>query len=395
MRHWVWAFFLAVLSAGTARAAVPYVPAGTCAGFPRVALQSTPGSCVGLVAAHLGFVRGVAVKGHDIYIADMGGWVPGKGRLLRIGQDGHGAVQVLLTGLDEPNAVALTPDGGLYMSVLGRIVHVDVAASPPVLRDVLTGLPDTGRHPLSALVVAPDGSLYINVGSATDNCKAAGTATAPLPCPETAGALPRAAIYHVMPRADATLVWRDTQPVAFGLRNSMGLAILPGGQLVAAVNARDFINLANPKLSDEDLPHDTLDVIRPGADYGWPYCYDDNVAAPEYAGFDCAVKQKPDILLPPHSAPLGLLVYQGAALPALRGMLLVPLHGYRKAGHRLMALRITAQGVAGPLVPVVWGWDAAPGAHPQGTPLGLAELPDGSVLITEDHNGTLLRLAPN
>ena len=41
-----------------------------------------PGSCVGLVAAHLGFVRGVAVRGHDVYVVDMGGWVPGKGRLL-------------------------------------------------------------------------------------------------------------------------------------------------------------------------------------------------------------------------------------------------------------------------------------------------------------------------
>jgi hypothetical protein len=60
-----------------------------------------------------------------------------------------------------------------------------------------------------------------------------------------------------------------------------------------------------------------------------------------------------------------------------------------------MALRITPQGVAGPLVPVIWGWDFALGAHPQGSPVALAELPDGSVLITEDHNGTLLRLAPD
>jgi glucose/arabinose dehydrogenase len=395
MRQWVLALLLALGCSGAARATTPYVPNGDCAGFPRLGLQSMPGSCVGLVAAHLGFVRGVAVLGHDVYVVDMGGWVPGKGRLLRLSQDGHGAPQVLLSGLDEPNAVAVAPDGGLYIGELGRIVHVDVAPSPPVLRDVFTGLPNTGRHPLPAFVLAGDGSLYINVGSATDNCKTPGAEAAPVPCPDTSGPLPRAAIYHVMPRADAVLRWQDAQPVAFGLRNSMGLAILPGGQLVAAVNARDFINQANPQLSDEDLPHDTLDVIRNGADYGWPYCYDDNVAAPEYPHSDCAAKQKPDMLLPPHSAPLGLLVYQGTALPALHGMLLVPLHGYRKQGHTLMALRITPQGVAGPLVQVIWGWDAAPGIHPQGNPVALAELPDGSVLITEDHNGTLLRLAPD
>ena len=394
MRQWILAMILG-LSAGAAQATTPYVPSGDCAGFPRLGLQTMAGSCVGLVAAHLGFMRGVAVRGHDIFVVDMGGWVPGRGRLLRLGQDGHDAPQVVLTGLDEPNALALAPDGGLYLGELGRIVHVDVDATPPVQRDVLTGLPDTGRHPLPAFVVAPDGSLYINVGSATDNCKAPDTASAPLPCPETTGAFPRAAIYHVTPRPDKTLRWQDTQLVASGLRNSMALAILPGGQLVAAVNARDFIDQADPHLSDEDLPHDTLDVIHTGADYGWPYCYDDNIAAPEYPNFDCAAKQKPDMKLPPHAAPLGLLVYQGAALPALHGMLLVPFHGYRQAGHRLMALRITPQGVAGELVPVIWGWDFASGTHPQGSPVALAELADGSVLITEDHNGTLLRLAPN
>jgi glucose/arabinose dehydrogenase len=31
--------------------------------------------------------------------------------------------------------------------------------------------------------------------------------------------------------------------------------------------------------------------------------------------------------------------------------------------------------------------------HPQGSPVGLAEMADGSVLIAEDHSGALLRLS--
>ena len=60
-----------------------------------------------------------------------------------------------------------------------------------------------------------------------------------------------------------------------------------------------------------------------------------------------------------------------------------------------MAMTLNAQGEPeGEPWQVIWGWNGKPGQAPMGSPVSLAELPDGSVLITEDHNGTLLRLAP-
>nr|WP_295742681.1 PQQ-dependent sugar dehydrogenase [uncultured Acidocella sp.] len=380
-----------------ALAAPPYHPQGICAGFPRLDLASLPGTCVGLVAKGLRFPRGIAVAGHDVYVVEMGGWVKGRGALLRFADDGKAPPQTLLTGLDEPNGIAIAPDGTIYLGLLGRVARLRLAGGKATLEDVITFLPDTGRHPLTALVVEPDGALDINIGSATNNCEGPGkTPPNPAkPCPETAATPPRASIARFMPQPGKILRFQDAQILATGLRNAIGLAILPDGKLAAAVNARDFINLADPHLSDENEPRDTLDIIKPGADYGWPYCFDENRPSPEYPQFDCAKMTRPSVLLAPHAAPLGLLVYRGAGIAALKDTLLIPYHGYRAQGHRLMAMTLNAQGLPeGEPWQVIWGWNGKPGQAPMGSPVSLAELPDGSVLITEDHNGTLLRLAP-
>jgi glucose/arabinose dehydrogenase len=385
------------LAAGSVQAAEPYRTQGDCDGFPRVDLKTAPDLCVGLVARHLGFARGVAMIGRDVYVVDMGGWHRARGRLLRLGDGGRGPPEPVLSGLDEPNGLALAPDGGLYIGVLGKIVRVDPAAPDPAAtaREIVTGLPGDGLHPLSALAVAPDGSLFVNVGSATDHCEGAKDA-APDPaaaCPETLGAPPHGVILHVVP-ASTPVDAHGIAPYARGLRNSMALAMSASGRLLAGVNARDYIDRADPALSDEDLPHDTFDVVEEGADYGWPYCYDEDVPSPEYPKYDCRAKRRPTLLLPPHAAPLGMLIYRGGALPGLDQRLVIGFHGYRALGHRIVALPVDGDGKpTGPLRDIVWGWDDVDGDHPQGAPVSLFEADDGSILVTEDHNGTLLRLA--
>jgi glucose/arabinose dehydrogenase len=390
---------LACLSAPSGRAgqAGPYATAGNCGGFPRVALRTPPGTCVGLVAAHLGFARGVAMIGRDIYVADMGGWRQGRGRILRLGEDGRAAPQTILAGLDMPNALVPGPQRTLYVGMLGKVVAFDPDAADPraSVREILVGLPEQGRHPLPALAVAADGALFVNLGSASDNCRddSGAAPDANKPCPETQAVPPRGVLLRVVP-GTAPVDAAHAEIYARGLRNSMALAVLPSGALLAASNARDAINQADPALADAELPHEPLVRVARGADYGWPYCYDERRPSPEYPQHDCSGTPAPDLLLPAHAAPLGMLLYRGQALPGLDGRLLIACHGYRANGHRLVALGLDAQGQPSAAAQdVISGWDGGSAGHPRGAPVALFEAPDGSVLLTEDHNGTLLRLA--
>jgi glucose/arabinose dehydrogenase len=373
-----------------------YQTSGTCGGYPRVDLHTAPGTCVGLVAQHLGFPRGVATLGNDIYVIDNGDWVPGKGRLWRL--RGNQPPQAIVSGLDRPNAMIVTPDKRLLIGLVGRIISIDPSAADPsaTSRDVVVNLPTTGRHPLPSLALAPDGSLYINVGSASDNCdQDLRSPSRPTLCPETQETPPRGSVLRAKLGSEKPLDATQLPVFARGLRNSMALVVSPNDKVIDAVNARDAINAIDPKLSDDDLPHDTLDYLIAGADYGWPYCFDDNRPSPEYAQYDCSKKTAPTRLLPPHAAPLGILIYRGKALPGQHHHLIIGYHGYRDLGHRIVSLDLDEKfRPRGEPQDLVWGWNSVPGDHPMGSPVALAEMQDGSVLVTEDRNGTLLKIAP-
>lgn len=375
-----------------------YRTAGTCDGVPRVALKTPPGMCVGLIATKLGFPRGLARVGSDIYLADLASRTPGRGRLLRLPNFGRGTPQVVLTGLNQPNSIQAAPDGTLYVGEVGRIIRFNprAANAAATIQPVLTGLPQDGRHNLTAFVVAPDGALIVNIGSATDNCEGPG-GRKPNPtaaCPETLGKPPRGALLRVPPVGPRPLPAALAQVFARGIRNAMAFAFLPDGRLAVASNARDNIDGADPKLSDDALPHDTLIVVAPGGNHGWPYCFDANRPSPEYPRYNCGAMHGPAVLLAPHAAPLGMIRYTGARLKALSGKIVLAYHGYRARGHRIVAVGLDGGGTpAGPEIDVVSGWGPQPGVHPLGTPAAMLELPDGSILIAEDQNRALLRIS--
>ncbi len=391
------ALLLAPLLASAAPADKAYRTAGDCDGFPAVALATAPGLCVGLVAEGLGHARGVATVGDDVFVVDMVAWDSHKSRLLKLSHGGRHAPEVVLHDLFQASAVVRGPGRTLYLGVTGQVLQVDPYAADPArsVRVVVDGLPTSGRHPLPGLAVGADGALFVSVGSATDNCHVAG-GRLPDPkaaCPETLDHPPRGSVLRFPARATA---WNagDQAPYARGLRNAMAMAPLPDGRLAVAVNARDGIHHADPALSDDALPHEPLVVLQPGGDYGWPYCYDQRVASPEYPGFDCASRLAPDLLLPAHAAPLGMLFYRGERLPGLAGRLIVGYHGYRATGHRLVAVALGKDlRPTGPPTELVTDWEQRDGSHPQGSPVGLAEMADGSVLVAEDHSGALLRLS--
>ena len=84
--------------------------------------------------------------------------------------------------------------------------------------------------------------------------------------------------------------------------------------------------------------------------------------------------------VPAHAAPLGIAYWNGG--------LTVGYHGYRDHGHRLVWFPIDAEGrPQNQPQELVFDWE-----KPDGTQVDLKAGADGALYLTEDHNGTVLRL---
>lgn len=410
-----------------------YTTAGDCDGLPKLKNLKTPaGVCVGVVSTGYKYARGIAqLDSGDFVLAEMGGWAKDRGGvwLLRRKADKTFARTKLNTLIDKPSGIAVGPDGLVYVGTPDAIYRFDPYAATlktdpsqklaktgplagpdaykqPPIKLVIKNLPGDiqpngasgARHPLKKFVFdkRDPWTMYVNVGSASDNCEVAGAARAPMPCPEVEQ---RSAIRKYKLEGAEHLGGAFTV-MAKGLRNSMALAVHPTSNiLLQGENSRDSINKVDASLTNQEgeLPHEELNVITEGAHYGWPYCMDNGVAAPEYRGrVDCANYKNPALLLPGHVSPLGMTYYTGDMFPAqYKNNLIVTYHGYREYGHRLVLVPVDAQGVpgAGEPLDIIRGWEkSADGNDPQGAPVDVLQAKDGSLYVTEDKNGDVLRV---
>jgi glucose/arabinose dehydrogenase len=396
------AIVAATLLSGQAHAAAPAGDRATCDGLPRLQVSTAPGFCLGLVASGMRAPRGLQVLGNgDIVVTDMGGWQAGRGRVWLIRNiAGRYEKAVLFDHLDRPSSVAVAPNGSVFVGMVKRVVRFDPSSPRPTLTDVIGGaslvpaLPGSGRHLLPSLLFDPFGNLFVNVGSGSDHCEDEdGRMHGDVRCVEREGSAARAMIrkYTLQWPAGTVQGWAV---YARGLRNSMAMAFDRTGSLWQGENGRDAINAAMPGLSnDDELPHDELNLVERAADYGWPYCYDENRSSPEYPKANCSVYRAPRRLLPAHAAPLGMTFYAGSAYPrAYNGSLVITYHGYRKHGHRLVALLPDRSGAPfGKSVDLVLG--SREKGRGFGAPVGVSLGKDEKLYLTDDHDGIVARLS--
>ena len=181
---------------------------------------------------------------------------------------------------------------------------------------------------------------------------------------------------------------------AAGLRNPVGMGWAPGTKtLWTVVNERDELG--------DDLVPDYLTSVRQGGFYGWPYTYygdheDTRVKEPRPEAVNDAIV--PDMQLGAHTASLGLVFYTKDAFPKkYRNGAFIAQHGSWN--------RSTLSGYKVVFVPFA---DGEPSGKPEdfltgfiadlekdkvhGRPVGLAVMPDGSLLIADDVNGVIWRV---
>ena len=199
------------------------------------------------------------------------------------------------------------------------------------------------------------------------------------------------------PHAAVSIVSPDGTPASFagGLRNPVGLAFHPATHaLYTVVNERDMLGT--------NLPPDYFTRIRKGEFFGWPYAYIGPHPDPQFGTKrpDVVAKTKtPDVLFQPHSAPLGLVFYDGDQFPAAyKGDAFVALHGSWNAapptGYKVVRIRFQNGRPEAGYENFVTGW-WRPGTDPAqvwGRPAGLAVARDGSLLIADDAGKAIWRV---
>jgi len=181
---------------------------------------------------------------------------------------------------------------------------------------------------------------------------------------------------------------------AEGLRNAVGVDFYPGtDELWATAHERDALG--------DDLVPDYFTSVRRGDFFGWPYAYLGPNEDPRRKGENpdlVARTRAPDILLPAHGGALDIEFYTGTAFPEeYRGGAFVALHGSwnrsRRVGYRVDFVPFqNGRPISGPRE-FLTGWMMSPDQKEVwGRPVGILQLTDGSLLISDDGGKKIWRV---
>lgn len=344
-------------------------------------LQVPEGFRVNLFADDLDHVRWMTVaENGDVLLAEPG---PGRITLLRDSNgDGRADVrEAFLRGLNRPHGLAVH-QGYLYIGEPTRIFRVPYRAGdlkPTGDKEVVGGnasLGSGGGHWTRNIAFAPDGkTFYVSVGSRSN---------------VSAEAEPRATVQRFNTDGSGQMTY------AAGLRNPVGIEFHPEtGELYVVVNERDGMG--------DGLVPDFLTRVREGEFFGWPYAYIGANPDPNYGSRQHDLVSRtvvPDVLFQSHSAPLGLVFYNGDMFPdGFRGDAFVALHGSwnasRPTGYKVVRVPFENGRPLGwyeNFAVGFWSKGKSP-ARVWGRPAGLAIAQDGSLLIADDVDQSIWRVS--
>ncbi len=389
------------------------VPAGTCTAPAAAALANVAvpaGYCAWTWASGLSSPRGLAVSGNgDLLVVEKG-----QSRVTALFDDDHDGVsgpgeRVVLASAPGLNHGVAIDGGFLYASSDTTVYRWPYAAGDRrdlgAAQTVVFGLPG-GGHDTRTLAFDGQGRMVVNVGSASNVDTTPGRS---LLRRFTVAGLPVGGL-------DAAA----GEVLASGLRNEVGLAFDGGGQLWGVENGRD--NLSRADLGGDIHQANPAEEVNlfasPGRFYGYPYCFSE-FSLPQGVGGgpgtqwadpgflqdgthtdawcrDIANVVPPQLALPAHNAPLGIVFYDGDAFPAdALGDAFVTMHGSWNAdpatGYRVV--RLFFEGGTHPLRYEPFLAYQGPGETGSGWPHRPVDVrvgPTGILLVSSDASGVIL-----
>jgi glucose/arabinose dehydrogenase len=283
----------------------------------------------------------------------------------------------LLSGLDRPYGLAWWKDY-LYVAETTSVKRYKYNKSAMTVGagEEIVPLKDFGKGHWTRTIAfdAKGEKLYLGVGSQSN---------------VDAGEDPmRAAISVMNPDGSGRELF------ATGTRNPTAIHFHPAsGQLWAAVQERDGLG--------DDLVPDYFTSIKKGGFYGWPFSYIGPNADPRRNENPAIVKTTivPDHILGAHVAVIDFAFINNPKFPAeYREGAYLALHGSwnrsKRVGYSVAFVPMKGGKITGPQKDFLTGWMLSPDqSEVWGRPVAILQMPDGSLLVSEDGGNKIWRVS--
>jgi glucose/arabinose dehydrogenase len=282
-------------------------------------------------------------------------------------------VIVIASGLNMPCGVAFR-EGSLYVAEVNRILRYDnIEANlktPPKPVVVSEKFPSDKHHGWKFITFGPDGKLYVPVGAPCNICEKEDK------------------IYSSITRMNPD--GSDLEVFAHGVRNSVGFDFHPDTkELWFTDNGRDMMG--------DDLPSDELNrAYKAGLHFGYPYFHQGDTPDPEFGKKrNIEEFEKPAQKLGAHVAALGMRFYTGKQFPeSYKNNIFIALHGSwnrtAKSGYKIALAQVENNKVVN-YSTFAEGW--LEGQESWGRPVDIQQLPDGSLLVSDDSADAIYRIS--
>ena len=289
---------------------------------------------------------------------------------------GQRTVRVVAEKMVQPAGVAFA-NGSLWVASIDKMLRYDGIEDKPDVQPVDLSdkfkFPPLQHHNWKYIAFGPDKKLYVPFGAPCNICEP--------PTDEYAQ------IRRYNPDGSGMEV------IARGIRNSIGFDWHPRTrELWFTDNGRDWMGDEGP---EEELNR----VSKEGADYGFPYCHANGIPDAQIKKSDpCKGVTMPVTLLGPHAAVLGMIFYTGGMFPAAyKDTIFVARKGSwnrtKLFGYDVVNVKVDADGKSAKVVPFVTGFLDAQTNEFWGRPAYVLQMPDGALLISDEHNGAIYRVS--